>query len=344
MLYFTLGIILSFFSFLEIISKNRNFFKVVFFALLLLMLLMVGLRDGKVVGMDSPAYYEFYLEKLPSVELGYKYLNYLFSSLQINYNIFLLFINFFILYNISKFIRLNSYYLIFPLFIYFSDFFFYYSFSGIRQSIAMSLTALSIYYIFENKRKLALFLILFGSLFHVTALIFIVAFFVPSVKLDISKYLKFFFVLSLGFILGSYIIESVPYLNNKFLYYSSTQEQLDNTFGNYINGILKRLIVLLSVIVVFKNFFSDNKNFFLYNLYLVGFIIYVSSYLISPDFGVRLGSYFIIVDCLLISRYISSSNQLVNKIALFLVFVLVAMYKIYTYTQLNVYDYKFLGL
>ena len=56
------------------------------------MLLMVGLRDGKSVGMDSPAYYEFYLEKLPSVELGYKYLNYLFSSLQINYNIFLLFI------------------------------------------------------------------------------------------------------------------------------------------------------------------------------------------------------------------------------------------------------------
>lgn len=344
MLYFTLGLILSFFSFLEIISKNRNFFKIVFFAMLLLMLLMVGLRDGKIVGMDSPAYYEFYLEKLPSVELGYKYLNYFFSSLEINYNLFLLFINCVILYNISKFIRLNSYYLILPLLIYYSDFFFYYSFSGIRQSIAMSLTALSIYYIFENKKKLALLLILIGSLFHVTALIFIIAFFVPAVKSKISKYFKFFFVLSCGVVLGSYIIESVPYLHDKFLYYSSTQEQFDNAFSNYVIGILKRLIVLISVLIVFKNFFSDNNNFYLYNLYLVGFIIYVSSFLISPDFGVRLGSYFIIVDCLLISRYISSSNNLANKICLFLIFMMVAMYKIYTYTQLDVYEYKFLGL
>lgn len=344
MLYFALGIVLSFFSFLEIISKNRNFFKIVFFVLLFLMLLLVGLRDGRVVGMDSPAYYEFYLDQLPSVEIGYKYLNYFFSSLGLNYNIFLLFINFIILFNISKFIRLNSYYLILPLFIYFSDFFFYYSFSGIRQSIAISFAALSIYYIFENKNKLALLLILIGSLFHVTALIFIVAFFVPNARSKISKYAKFFIVLIVGAVLGSYIIESVPYLNSKFIYYSSSQDQLDNTFFNYIIGIIKRLIVLISVLLVFRNFFSNNKNFYLYNLYLVGFVVYVASYLISPDFGVRLGSYFIVVDCLLISRYISSSNQLMNKIVLFLVFILVAMYKIYTYTLLDAFEYKLLGL
>lgn len=344
MLYFILGFILGLFSFLEIISKNRSFFKIVFFTLLFLMLLLVGLRDGKVVGMDSPAYYEFYINQLPSVEVGYKYLNFVFSSLGFNYNIFLLFINFFILFNISKFIRYNSYYLILPLLIYFSDFFFYYSFSGIRQSIAMSFTALSIYYIFENKNKTALFLILLGSLFHVTALIFIVAFFVPNVKSKFSKYVKFFLVLTLGAVLGSYIIESVPYLNDKFVYYSSAQEQLENTFSNYVNGILKRLIVLLSVLPVFKNFFSDNKNFYLYNLYLVGFVIYVASYLISPDFGVRLGSYFIIVDCLLISRYISSAKQLVNKMVLLVIFMLVALYKIHTYTLLDVFEYKFLGL
>lgn len=344
MLYLLFGLFFSVFSFLEIISKNRVFFKIIFFTFLLLMLLLVGLRDGRVVGMDSPAYYQFYLDQLPSVEVGYKYLNYFFSSLGLNYNIFLLFINFIILFNISKFVRLNSYYLILPLFIYFSDFFFYYSFSGIRQSIALSFTALSIYYIFENKNKVALLLILIGSLFHVTALIFIVAFFVPNARSKISKYAKFFIVLIAGVILGGYIIESVPYLNSKFMYYSSLQEQLDNTFFNYINGVVKRLIVLISVLLVFRNFFSNNKNFYLYNLYLVGFVVYVASYLISPDFGVRLGSYFIIVDCLLISRYISSANQLVNKIFLFLIFMLVAMYKIYTYTLLDVFEYKLLGL
>lgn len=341
MIYLLFGFIFSIFSFLEIISKNRVFFKIIFFTFLLLMLLLVGLRDGGIVGVDSPAYYEFYLDQLPSVEVGYKYLNYFFSSLGLNYNIFLLFINFIILFNISKFIRLNSYYLILPLFVYFSDFFFYYSFSGIRQSIAISLTSLSVFYILNGSRKIALILILLASLFHVTALIFIIALFVPNDKTKIYKYFIFFIVLAFCAVLGSYAVEAVPYLNSKFMYYSSTQEQSDNILTSYIIGMLKRSIVLISVFLVFRNFFSNNHNFYLYNLYMVGFVIYVTSYLISPDFGVRLGSYFIILDCILVSKIIYSSNYFWNKLAIFLIFTLVALYKVYTYTLIPEYTYKF---
>ena len=341
MLYFALGIVLSFFFFIEINAKNRNFFKIVFFVLLFLMLLFVGLRDGRIVGMDSPAYYEFYLDQLPSVEVGYKYLNYFFSSLGLNYNIFLLFINFIILFNISKFIRLNSYYLILPLFVYFSDFFFYYSFSGVRQSIAISLTSLSVFYILKGRRKIALILIFLASLFHVTALIFIIALFVPNDKTKIYKYFNFFFFFFFCAVLGSYAVEAVPYLNSKFMYYSSTQEQSDNILTSYIIGMLKRSIVLISVFLVFRNFFSNNHNFYLYNLYMVGFVIYATSYLISPDFGVRLGSYFIILDCILISKIIYLSNYFWNKLAIFLIFTLVALYKVYTYTLIPEYTYRF---
>lgn len=249
-----------------------------------------------------------------------------------------------VLFNIGKYIRLNSVYLIFPLFIYYSDFYFYYNFSGIRQAVAMSFTALSIYYIFNNKKNIALFLIGIASLFHVSSLIFVLAFFIPKEKMETRKYLKFLTVIGVGVFLGSYVIESIPYLSQKFIYYSSLQEQSDNIVSNYYFGILKRLIVIISVVLVSKDFFNDNKNVFLYNLYLVGFIIYAVSYLISPEFGVRLGSYFIILDCILISRYIYISKSLTNRMVFFIIFVLIAFYKIYTYTLIPAYEYKFIGL
>lgn len=344
MLYLCLGLVFSFFSFLEILSKERKFFKILFWILLLLMLFLVGLRDGRLVGTDSPAYYVYYLEELPPAEFGYKYLNYFFSSNGFSYTIFLLFINAIALVNIGRFIKLNSYYLMFSLFIFYSDFFFYYNFSGIRQAIALSFTSFSLCYIFNNKRKLAFLLIIFASLFHVTALIFMLAFFVPKVQINFSKYLKFIIVTILGILIGGLLIDRVPYLSQKFLYYSSMQEQVDNILNNYYIGVAKRLTVLVAVVLVYKKFFSENKNIFIYGLYLVGFFIYVVSYLISPDFGVRLGSYFIILDCVLISRYIVISSSFTNRMVIFIIFMLIAFYKIYTYTLIPAYEYKFIGL
>ena len=344
MMYLFLGFILSFLAFLEIIARDKRIFKFLFFALLLVLILFVSLRDGSLVGTDSPAYYRFYSDINPSVEVGYKFLNISFFREGFSYNFFLFFINALVLFNIGKYIRLNSFYLIFPLFIYYSDFYFYYNFSGIRQAIAMSFTALSVYYIFNNKKNIALFLIGVASLFHVSSLIFLLTFFIPKEKIETRKYLKFLTVMGAGVFFGSYVIESIPYLSQKFIYYSSLQEQSDNIVSNYYFGILKRLIVIISVVLVYRGFFDDDKNVFLYNLYLVGFIIYAVSYLVSPEFGVRLGSYFIILDCILIARYIYVSKSLTNRMVFFIIFVLIAFYKIYTYTLIPAYEYKFIGL
>lgn len=344
MIYLFLGFGFTVLSLLEIISNNRKVFKIIFFFLGAILILFSGLRDGANVGIDSPVYYRFYLEKNPPVEFGYKLINDFFSNMDFNYNVFLIFINMVIIYNISKFIRLNSYFLIFPLFIFFSDFYFYFNFSGIRQAIAMSFVALSVYYIFENKKIISFVLVLIASLFHVSALVFYLAFFVPKVKMVASKYFKFLLAITAGIFIGGYIVESIPYLNQKFLYYSSLQEQSDNIVSSYYIGIMKRSAVVLSVVLVYKNFFEDNKNFFLYNLYLIGLIIYIASYLVSPEFGVRLGSYFIVLDCILISRYIYVSRSLTNRLVLFAIFTLIALYKVYTYTQISAYDYKFFSL
>ena len=344
MIYILSGFIFSIFSFLEIITKDKKKFKIIFFILILFMIFFVSLRDGTIVGTDSPVYYQFYLDTLPPVEIGYKYLNTIFSNIGFQYNFFLLFINSIIMINIARFIKLNSYYLILPLFIYFSDFYYYYNFSGIRQAVAISFVALSVYYIFEGKKLYPFVLICIAATFHISSIIFLAAFFLPRQKMDMIKYIKMLSMVILATLFASYIIENIPYLNQKFLYYSTLQEQPDNILFNYYVGIIKRLMVLLAVFLVYRQFFSENKNIFLYNLYLIGFIVYVVSYLISPDFGVRFGSYFIVLDCILIAKYIYAANSQTNKVVLFLLFSSVAMYKIYTYTLIPAYDYKLLGL
>lgn len=344
MIYLYLGIAFSIMSFLEIFSKDRHLKFFLFYYFVLFLILFAGLRDGTSVGTDSPAYYQFYLTKNPTVEVGYKIINDFFSSMSIDYNIFLLCLNFVLLFNISKFIKLNSSYLLFPLFIYYSDFYFYFNFSGIRQATALSFTALSIFYIFNDKKLKASLLILIASLFHVTALVFFIAFFLPKEKIDIRKYFKFLFFVGLAFLIGEYIINSVPYLSGKFLYYTTLQEQADDIVNSYFVGAVRRLFVLIGVILIYRNFFNDNKNIYLYNIYLVGFLIYLLSYLISPEFGVRLGSYFTIVDCILIARYIQFSKSFTNKVVIFIFFTLIAIYKIYTYTQIPTFEYKLLVL
>lgn len=344
MQYLFIGFIFSILSFLEIITKDKKIFKIFFVILVCILILLVGLRDGSIVGTDSPAYYQFYLDKNPPVEIGYRLINDLFSSLNINYNVFLLFLNGVLIWNISKFIKINSYYLLLPLFIYYSDFYFYYNFSGIRQATALSFTVLAIFYILNNEKLKAGFLIFFASLFHVTALVFFVAFFLPKEKMDIKKYFKFLFLIGFALVIAEYLISSVPYLSEKFLYYTSVQEQADNIVNSYFVGAVRRLFVVLAVALIFGNFFNDNKNIYLFNLYLVGLVIYLSSYLISPEFGVRLGSYFTIVDCVLIARYIQFSKSFTNKVVIFIFFALIAIYKIYTYTQIPAFEYKLLVL
>lgn len=341
MVYLSLGFLLLIFSFIEIFTKYRRFTKIAFFTSVTGMIFLVSFRDGMSVGIDSPAYYSFYIEKNPPVELAYKYINDFFSSMGINYNIYLLIINTLILCNISKYIKHNSYLLILPLFIYYSDFYFYYNFSGIRQAIAMSFTVLSIYYIFSGEKVKPLIFIGIAALFHISALIFCLAFILPKTKISISKYIKFLAALIIGIYAFSYIIQNNEYLNYKFLFYSSLQEQDDNILSNYYFGVFKRILVFLSILLIRKSFFRYTRNIFLFNLYLTGFFIYLVTYLVSPDFGVRFGSYFIIVDGLLIAECIRLSNSLFNKLFLFLFFALVAIYKIYTYTLISAYDYTF---
>lgn len=341
MIYYIFASFLIVLSFIELYVDNNKFKNAVLVIMSICMILLVGLRDGSIVGIDSPAYYRFYETELSSVEVGYSLLNNFFSSIHAPYNLFLIFINSISLYFIYKFIKQNSNFFIFSLFIYYSDLFFYLNFSAVRQSIAISIVISSYYFIYKGYKAKPIALILIASLFHVTALMGLLAFFIPKTKLTIKQFFKLAIPIIIGFSILSYIVPNVDYLNSKFNYYTSIQDSKDNMLSNYIIGIIKRSIPIIILPIVGKNFLKSNLNVFLFNIYLIGYIIYIATYLISPDFGVRFGSYFTVVECILLANYLFQAKIKSNRIILFLLFISLAIYKISSYAVIKEYEYVF---
>ena len=342
MAYFFIGLLMFLFTSLEQLKYNKVFSRIFLGIFTFILILFAGLRDGSSVGTDSPAY--FFNYKFPydyNVEFGYKYLSILFSKVfEANYNVFLIFLNALSIYLISNSLKRNSYFLVFPLLIYFSDFYLYYNFSGIRQAMALSFSCCAIYYAYNRNYKYFFLLILCASLFHISALVFSLAIIIPNAKMTIKNYVYLIFITVIGFFLVSYIIENNEYLSVKFKYYSEIQENSDNIVTQYIIGLLKRAIVLSLALIYRKQLFLNNRFIYLFNLYLLGVVIYASTYLISPDFGVRFSTYYTVVDMLLVGNMLYLCKNTSSKVIIFAIISLMVLYKINSYAILDTYIYK----
>lgn len=132
-----------------------------------------------------------------------------------------------------------------------------------RQSVALGLICLSAVAFFQNKLLKFIFLIVLSSMFHVSAIIFIL----PGIFLIQDSYKRAIFALLIA--ISSAVV---------FFIYSETVNMLIWTYldNNYeSSGIYLRLIIcLFAIFIFFSNYFNIyfNKNFILYwscNIYIV---------------------------------------------------------------------------
>lgn len=341
MIYLFLGAIFILFSFMEIIKYKKwfsTFFLTVFCVVLVL---FAGLRDGSVVGTDSPQYFLNYKYNFWETEYGYKYLNLFFSNyLQLNYNIFLLFLNGISLFLIGKYIKINSVYYILPLFIFYSDLYLYFNISGVRQAMALSFVCFSMYYAFNKNLKVFLLFIFLASMFHVSSLVFLFAYFVPQVSLKL-KHILFIIIGLVGIAyVGDLLSTRFEYLSKKADYYTEYQEKSENIQVAYTIGILKRSIIIILALIYKKYLFSDKRFIYFFNLYLVGLLIFISTYLISPDFGVRFGVYYTIHESVLVGLMLFLVKDIRKRLIIVTIFSLVCIYKLTGYSENEYYIYK----
>jgi EpsG family len=339
MIYIVFGLLIILFCYMEVLDNERSMsgFFLMFF--LVLMVFFAGLRNE--VGIDWVAYYINYKFQLRQVEIGYTFVSTVFSSLKIHYNIFLLFINSVSLLLMYYFFKRNSPYLVICVLIFFSDLFLYYNLSGIRQAIATSITCFSFTYALN--RKLYKFLILVGiaACFHSTAIVFAALYFIPRKVLSLKYYVYAFF----GFFALTFLLNKITDLI--FLYtlkdanfYINLQGKDSNLVNLFMVGIVKRFIIIGVILFYCKQFFDYEKLRYLFNIYLFGLALYIATYNISPDIGVRLSTYFTIFDTIIAGNIILLVRRTNMRMIIVTIFTIVAIYKLFGYVNMVEYNYK----
>lgn len=344
MIYLIIGICILFFTLLEMNNATKSKSAILSIIVSIIMILLAGLRNK--VGTDWPAYFDFYKYGVENVEYGYALINNFFGKgLNLPYNLFLIFINSVAISLMFVASKRNSPLPVLALLLYFSDLYLYFNLSGIRQGLATAFTCFSIYYAYGDKRNFIKFFafILLAMMFHITSIIFIAAYFIPKRPLKKIEYIILIMSLlsfsSVLFFITNYFTGG---LAAKALFYLELQEQEGNIRSLFIVGIIRRSIPLF-LILFFANkvYFKEKLRCFLFNLYLVGFCIYLSSYLLSPDIGVRLSSYFIVLEVFMLGHLVYVCFKKVKLVYLLIIIFTVVFYKISTYMAIPTYIYNF---
>jgi hypothetical protein len=340
MIYFAIAVMLSSLAFVELAKSSRMYSVISLFFTLIIFVLIAGLRNN--VGADWVSYIDFYhnVEEAERVEIGYRLLNNYFSGLSVSYTIFLLSINLFALILMFYFIKNNTKLMLLASLLFFCDLYLYYNLSGIRQAIAISITCYSITYVINRQFFKFILAVLLASFFHASALVFIFIYYLP---VGMPSF-KFIFVVIILFIIGFIFQENISEIITLYnikdaTFYVKNQENIIS-FKDYIVGIVKRSILVLVLFLYGRPFFINKNNWLFTNIYLFGLIIYICTYNISPDIGVRLSSYFTIFEIIIVGRLICSIRILSNRVFIFSIYICVALFKINSYTNDQAYIYK----
>jgi hypothetical protein len=337
MIYILIGGLLILFSFDEIVKKRKSRLTLVFSCVIIW--LLAGLRTE--TGTDWYNYYSLYKETTDRVEIGYAFLNNLFSKLNIQYNLFLLMINGMAIALMYKFIKGNAYLVIIGLLIFFSDSFLYYNLSGIRQGIALSIVCFGFKYALNKDYKKFILIIVLACCFHLSAFIFVFAYFIPRHKLSF----RFILIILIFIISGTFLLQKITdfitlnTIKDAQFYINQQTYEFDVNLAYYI-GAIKRSIMIILCLIYGSNMFKNSNSRYFFNIYLLGLVIYLSLYKISPDLGTRLSSYFTIFEIILSGNLIYFNNKFPTRFFLFFLFVFMAVYKIIGYMYNERYEYN----
>ncbi len=227
LIYYLLIILCLFFTNKHQTHNNRKIF---IFILGILFYVIFAFRDFS-VGVDTIAYYEHYIDsknenfEYTFFEPGRYFLNKLFNSIGLSFSCFLMIVGLFVVYVTSIFIYKYSCNpsLSYLFFITIGMFSFY--FSGLRQTIAITLILIVYELCYQRHFRKAFFFILLASSFHFSALIcFIIPVSFVIKKISI-KILLFLLLIPFLILLSTPIIQSVILQKMTIIKYMSHLEE-----------------------------------------------------------------------------------------------------------------------
>jgi hypothetical protein len=338
--YFIIFTILAIFSALEVYGLKHEVTKKFFYLLSFCLFVLSFIRWE--TGTDWESYINFFNRSYEwgrddDFEWGYARINELVKIFFDNYTVFLFVLGAILFYFQSRSILLFSPYpttsLLFLWCVIFGNVFF------VRQSVATVILFYSIRYI--QARNLYKFLLLVGlaTLFHLTSLIFILAWFVYHLK--IRTYIMILFIaisLSLTVFLTklmSTIGDSAgPIVQMKLaVYLDSAGETLGMETTSLtqiiIKGFANKIFTFGLMLLFLKRIESKGIEFRGYlNLYWVSILIYFSTISISIVF-VRLSLVFDMASILLIPIMLNNIERLYMRFFYFFIFLCYLLLRLY---------------
>ena len=186
--------------------------------------------------------------------------------------------------------------------------YFEFSLSGLRQTLALSLTMLSYFGIKKKDWKMFVLLVLLASLFHKSALIFLIAY--PVAHLKLGKGHLFIAIIIIAFFLvgKSYIRD----LLQKYLIDTQYESYIESTVNLSFSGFIIQGSIFLFSFYYYSRVIKKYKNAnILYNLSFIGLMFQLFSSMIAEIF--RISMYFSIFNILLIPLAISVEEDLKTR-------------------------------
>lgn len=217
----------------------------------------------------------------------------------------------------------------------FSFYYFQFSMTGMRQTLAMATLFFSLIFLLEEKRLAFSICVLLASTFHSTALIFIVVYFFKNIQLKKNYiYLCVIFLVIIFVFKGSiaaYIINVIKYRD----YY------VENTS----NGFTMLFVYLVTYLfILFTQYLVNNKEK-INGLFIVMLTIGVSFEILklSQTIFFRIAMYFSIVIIILFPNYLKMwkvrDNNKIIDILVYSIFLI--MYFNFTIYSAHTYPYAF---
>lgn len=312
---------------LGIFSKAKRFSSYFYFLMFFQLLFLLAFRSPS-VGVDIPVYlnyfndfklYSFWNFEYSRLEFGYVFLNKVLSFIN-NSQVFIAIIGAIPLFIFFKVILKESKIPWLSIFLFITLGIYAQMFNVLRQVLAMSIIFISYRYLVRNDFKRFLITVVIASLFHISALIFLVTYLFRNFKIKYKNTILYLIIAVLTYAL------SKPILNFILSRFSSINYEIKS------NGGLSLLIVLI-VILIAGLFFSKQvisinpRATVLFNILFLGIIVQT----LALEFSIftRVTAYYYMFAILFIPEVISSIQDFKIRLNAILIVVILTVIQYY---------------
>jgi len=337
MIYYFVLILLAFFSLYNLSKLDRNENRYLRLVSFLLFIIVGGLRYN--VGTDWPQY-EVTFNTLDSVAGIFTareeklFVVFMFLTKKIIDSYVFFTFTFFLVAFYLKYIIFKKYStdIFLSLIFYFFTLFLIYDLNGVRQGMALAFVFLSIPAILNKKLFLFVFLILVGSLFHISVVIFLPFYWIANFRISKEKMLVIVAICLVISIPIRSLIENNAYLQlflamDSFSHYSFylTDDNAARDVSIISVAVFQRLFIFVLFIFNYDKIeASDELKSLLLNGYFVSILLFVFLSF-SADLAARSSFYYKSLEILMIPLIVTCQAKLTNRMILFAIFVLFAI-------------------